>query len=126
MTLYGRGLRPVLDRSRALFDQAAQSAASSPNLDALGQACSQYGPLVQVVADQVEGVPHPYAWYTSVGYFHHRMMGVYHRFQGALNLCGTAAGNGDSSAAATAVADMATEAANLRGMDDYVRWVSTR
>jgi hypothetical protein len=125
MKLYAIGLRPVLDQSRSLFDQAARAAASSPNLDALGQSCSQYGPMVQIAADQIEGVPHPYGWYTTVGYFHHSMMGIYHRFQGALNLCGTAVSNGDSSAATTAIADMASEASHLRAADDYVRWVGT-
>jgi hypothetical protein len=124
MKLYALGLQPVLDRSRALFDQASRAAASSPNLDALSQVCSQYSPLVQVAADQVEGVPHPYQWYTSVGYFHHGMMGVYHRFQGALNLCATAASNGDSSGSATAISDLATEASHLRGLDDAVHRAS--
>jgi hypothetical protein len=124
MKIYATGLRPVLKQSRAFFDQAARAAASSPNLDALGQVCSRYGPLVQITAQQIEGVPHPWAWYSSAGYFHHHMMGIYHRFQGALNLCATAASNGDSGAAATAVADLATEASHLRATDDYVSWVS--
>jgi len=125
MRLYAAALLPVLDRTRVLFDGVARSVASSGSMDTLGQTCLAYSPQVQVSAAEIEGVPHPYLWFTQVGTFHHRMMGIYHQVQGALSLCSTAADNQDTGAAATAVADVATGASDLRALDDNVRWLAT-
>jgi hypothetical protein len=125
MKYYAVELLPVLDRTRGLFDAVARAVTGAASIDELGQICATYGPQVQVLADQVDGVPHPYPGYTAVGWYHHGLLGIYHRVQGALNLCGTAASNGDTEAASNAIGDITAGDEALRSADDYIRWLTT-
>jgi hypothetical protein len=66
---------------------------------------------------RADGVPHPYAWYSPVGTFHHRVMGTYHYMLGALEQCQTAGDTQDSAEAAGAISDVATAASQLHRVD---------
>jgi hypothetical protein len=121
---YSGQLLPILDRSRAVFDQAARSTASTYGLGALQGVCGRVGNRVAILQDQIEGVPHPFVWYSPAGTLHHNILGIYHAMAGSALACQTAAGNGESDGAASAVADIAAQDHSIRHMDDYVRWLS--
>lgn len=113
---YVQGILPYLDPSTRVFDRAA-GAASRARIGAMGRVCGSYAAHINVLASHLDGVPHPYPWYSPVGRLHHQIMGSYHRMQGAIIECQTASSNGDTSAAPQAVADMASAARALHRQD---------
>ena len=116
---YARHLTPVLGRARSAFDGAA-AAVQETDLNTLDGICGTYGSEIAVLADEADGVPHPGPWYQPVSQFHHTLMGLFHDMEGALQICQTAAENGDDGTVAVARDDIATAAQQMRSTDDYV------
>jgi hypothetical protein len=121
---YAIQILPVLDRSVGAFDGAVRAASGSPDLTSLGTVCGNQVATIQIMSSFFDGVPHPWAWYTPLGYLHHKTMDVYGYMLGALAACNTATSTDDSGSAATAVADMSTAASKMRQTDNYVRWLT--
>jgi hypothetical protein len=122
---YAVQLLPIVNRSRAVFDQSSFSSASA-GLGDLDGVCGQYGVKVNILTEQVDGVPHPQAWYGPDSVLHRRVLGVYHDMQGALLNCVNAADNGDGQAASLAINDIRHAAAHLRNLDDRLKALSLR
>lgn len=114
---YAAAVLPGLDHSVPLFDAASTQASSQTD----SGSCGTSGDDVQILAGEVDGVPHAVPWYYAVGQLHHRMMGVFHLLLGAIQACDTAASNGDSYGVSTAIGDMRTAAADMRQLDGEVR-----
>jgi hypothetical protein len=121
---YAANLLPVLDHTRGVFDQAARATASAGSLGALGSQCTNYGSRASILETQVEGVPHPFVWYSPAGTLHHNILGIYHQMEGGAQACQTGAANGEGDAASAGVSDMNGAMHSMRRMDDYVRWLS--
>lgn len=120
---FARHVLPTLYRATPVFDRAAGDAANaSGDLTALQQVCSNYGTRITTLAAQVEGVPHPWAWYTAAGTWRHDLIGVYHYMLGALQQCETAASDGDGASAGSAISDIGAAAQQLHqqvGLGQY-------
>lgn len=113
---YALGITPILDRSIGVFDALAARAARS-SLDRMGAVCGSYANRINVLASHLDGVPHPYPWYSAVGRAHHAIIGTYHVMLGAIIECETASSNADPQGAAQAVADIASAARTLHRQD---------
>jgi hypothetical protein len=113
---YAAALIPILDRSVPVFNSVAHQASSTSDLGKLNQICFGNLKRLGVVQAQAEGVPHPSPWYTLVGKYHHKLLGIYHQMVGATDECATAAGNGSPSDAAVAVSIMNRQAQALQSM----------
>ncbi|MGH2443159.1 MAG: hypothetical protein ACRDFX_08355, partial [Chloroflexota bacterium] len=121
---YARGLRPVLARSRPLFDRVA-AATTSSSLSGLAQVCNSYGSMVSIAEYQADGVPHSGYWYQPVPRLHHRLFGIYHDMLGAMQDCQTAASNQDSYSASVAQQDAQAADLAMRTISDDV-WSLSR
>lgn len=116
--VYAAHTVPILDRSIGVFDALAATASHS-SITRIGHVCASYASRVNVLASHLDGVPHPYPWYSSVGRAHHTIIGVYHQMEGAIIECETASSNQDSQGAAQALADIATAARDLHHQDAH-------
>lgn len=116
---YARHLVAVLDRSRAVFDQAA-AASVAGGLDQIGSACTSYGTRINILEARADGVSHPGPWYGPVAVLHHTILGIYHDMEGSLQSCSVDASNGDPSSVGLAQSDIANADHALRNMDDNV------
>jgi hypothetical protein len=114
---YAAQLVPVLDASVRLFDQTSSGVSTSADLSQLVPLCTNDGNQIATLETRADGVPHPYAWYSPVGTFHHQVLGVYHYMLGALEQCQTAGDSQDSAEAAGSIADVATAARQLHQID---------
>lgn len=108
---------PVVDRSLRKFRRIAGSASSAPNMSALSAICTRAVKRVGVQQDLLDGVPHPYAWYTPAGRMHHYILGIYHDMLGSAIACQTDAGNNDYGNAPGAVAGLRRAAQTLGRVD---------
>ena len=118
---YAVQILPVLDRSVALFDRTVSAVTGTQGSDNLDAVCGQYGTSVNILSTYFDNVPHPWPWYTTLGYLHHSTMDVYGYMMGALQSCQTASSSGDTEAAATAMSDMALAARKMHDTDNHVR-----
>jgi hypothetical protein len=103
---YAVRLFPVVSRARRTFDALAHKAETTKALATLSQVCARSIKNLGVQQDYVDGIPHPFAWYTRAGLLHWDILGVYHTMLGATENCQTTASNGDRTGADLAVSDM--------------------
>lgn len=103
---YAVRLLPIVSRARHSFDAITRAAEHTRSLASLAQLCGRNIKNIGVQQDYVDGVPHPYAWYTRSGLLHWDILGIYHTMLGAAENCQTTAGNGDRTGADIAVSDM--------------------
>lgn len=115
--LYAAQLLSVVDHSAAVFLSVARHAENAGRMGRLNSVCSSAIQQLTLLQARVDGVPHPFSWYSTSGRLHHRLLGMYHNMVGAAVACQTDAGNGDSGDAAVAVHQMAVAAQQLRRMD---------
>lgn len=113
---YAARLVPVVNRALPVFDSTVGSAASAATLSALAASCSSNIQRIGIQTDYVDGLPHPYAWYTQPGHLHHRVLGIYHAMLESTVNCQTTAANGQRNASNAAVSDMARAARKLHHM----------
>lgn len=107
----------VLDRQRHTFDYVSYDTGIK-TLDQLTSACANNLTRISIMTDEVDGIPHPGAWYSSVASFHRRVLQAYHDMASALEVCSTGAGNGDGNSVATARQDLVTATRELHAVDD--------
>lgn len=117
---YATGLVPILARSVAVFDRITNAAHNTSGMGKLSQLCFSSLKPLGIAQAQAEGVAHPYPWWSTVGKLHHSLMGIYHDMVGATDECSTAAGNGQSSDAGSAVSIMAQQDRALHQMQSRV------
>lgn len=117
---YAVGLVPILARGVGVFDRVTSQASSTSNLNQLSQLCFNSLKPLGIAQAQAEGVAHPYPWWTSVGKFHHSLLGIYHLMVGATDECSTAAGNGQAGDASVAVSIMSKEDSALKSVQSRV------
>jgi hypothetical protein len=123
---YAARIVPVMDRSTHIFDGASHGIASANgNFNALQQQCSYWGPKVQTIEAEYEGIPHPFVWWTPAGTLHHQVSGDYHYMLGAIQNCQEAIQGTDSDASAVAVSQIAAAAQNLHNRENYARYLAT-
>lgn len=122
--IYAARLVPIVDKGVHGFDTAVGAAASSSGMSGLAGSCAQSLRHLGILQDQVEGVPHPYVWYSPAGGMHRSLLGIYHDMVGAADSCQTTAGNGDDAGARMAVHDMAAAARQLHRTDSYLHWLA--
>jgi hypothetical protein len=123
---YAEKLIPIVDRSTRVFDKITGDAARMPNLSALSSSCSHGTNLIGIQENYVDGVPHPYLWYSSAGQLHHQLLGIYHDMLSAAGVCQTTAGNGDQSGASGAVRDMANTAHRLHRISSRLHQLASQ
>jgi hypothetical protein len=112
---YAARLYPIVNHATLVFDRAVRGA-SGGNLSAVAKSCGHYVQLVGVQLNQVDGVGHPYTWYSPAGLIHRNVLGIYHDMIGAAENCSTTAGNGDQSGTAQARSDMRNADSRLHQM----------
>lgn len=122
--LFARRVLPILDQSVPLFDHTVAAVSSAGGLDNLDGVCGQYLSQVQIEESYLDGVPHPFPWFSAAGALHHQILGVLHDMDGALVACQTAVQAQDSGTAATATSDMGQAASQMRALDNYTRWLA--
>jgi hypothetical protein len=118
--LYASQILPDLTADVGLFTRASQTARRT-RLAQLVDVCTTYGNRIGFQQNQLEGIPHPYLWFTPAGRLHHRVLGVFHFMLGAINACATAGDARSSSLARKAEADMATAAGRMVRITRYVK-----
>jgi hypothetical protein len=123
---YAARIVPVMDRSSRIFDGAAKGVASANgDFNALQQSCTYWGPKVQTIESEYEGIPHPFLWWTPAGTLHHQVSGDYHYMLGAIQNCEEAVQGTDSDASSVAVSQIAAAARNLHNRENYARYLAT-
>jgi hypothetical protein len=106
LRMYAAALLPTVNRGARTFDAVTGKAAAAANLDELNVVCSGNLRRLGLAQAQIEGVPHASPWYSKVGKYHHRVLGVYHIMVGATDACVTSTSNKQANDASVAVSDM--------------------
>jgi hypothetical protein len=123
---YAAKLLPVVNRALPIFDSSVGAAASASTLPNLAASCASNIQRIGIQTDYVDGLPHPYAWYSQPGHLHHRVLGIYHTMLEATVNCQTTASNGQRSASNAAVSDMAKAARKLHHMSGQLQSLARR
>lgn len=112
----------VLDRHRHTFDHVAYDT-SIKTLSELTSTCADDLTRISIMTDEVDGIPHPGAWYSTVASFHRRVLQAYHDMASALEVCSTSAGNGDGATVGTSRQDLIYATRELHAVDDIAHHV---
>lgn len=123
---YADRLLPVVARAARVFNTVARAAQTKSSLGPLAQVCAASIKGIGVQEDYVDGVPHPYAWYTRSGLLHQDILGIYHKMIGATENCQITASNDDQTGADIAVSDMRHAASQLDRVVGHLKKLSSQ